>query len=88
MRTLIKHLTVITIALPALLASAASSAEAAPVQTLVVTERAQASNLSELILPVQYYESRREANMRERFRRERARERYFAQRRYDRRYSR
>lgn len=88
MRTFSKHLSLAAIAVPVLFASAMGSAEAAPVQTPVAIERAQVSNLSEHVLPVQYYGSRREANMRERFRRERARERYIAQRRYDRRYSR
>lgn len=88
MRTLISHLTLAAIAAPILFASATGSAEAAPVQIPVAIERAQASSLSEHILPVQYYGSRREANMRQRMHRERARERHFAQRHYNQRYSR
>lgn len=88
MRPVSKHLILVALAAPLLFASATGSAEAAPVQIPVAIERAQASNLSEHVLPVQYYGSRREAKMQERFRRERARERHFAQRRYDRRYSR
>jgi hypothetical protein len=87
MRTFIKHFTMAAIAVPVLLASATGSAGAAPVQTPIAIERAQASNLSEHILPVQYYGSRREANMRQRMHRERARARYLAHRRYDQRYS-
>lgn len=87
MRTFIRHLTLAAIATPVLFASATGSAEAAPVQTPVAIERAQASNLSEHILPVQYHGSRREAIMRQRMHRERARERYVAQRHYNQRYS-